>query len=115
MNESSLYANLGSLVRSHREMLGKTQADIGNAIGLTRASVANIESGRQRILLHQLFDLAFALEVAPGNLLPIPVEGLQNFRNAEISSSLKLSKIEKESVAMVQRTLSAAGKRSDQR
>lgn len=31
-------------------------------IGLTRASLANIESGRQKIMLHQLYRLATALK-----------------------------------------------------
>jgi len=38
--------------------------------GLSRTSIANIEAGRQKILLHQFLDLAAALEVPPFALLP---------------------------------------------
>jgi hypothetical protein len=39
-------------------------------VGLSRTSIANIEAGRQKILLHQLLDLAAAVEVHPSALLP---------------------------------------------
>lgn len=42
--------------------------------GLSRSAIANIESGRQRLALHQLYDLAVALQVPPAELLPDPAE-----------------------------------------
>lgn len=47
-----------------------TQAELSARIGLSRASVANIESGRQAVLLHQFLALASALSTPPLNLLP---------------------------------------------
>jgi transcriptional regulator with XRE-family HTH domain len=41
---------------------------------MTRTSVTNIEKGRQKLLLHTLFDLADALEIPVGRLLPEPSE-----------------------------------------
>lgn len=38
--------------------------------GLTRASIANIESGRQRVLLHQILQFAEALGVDLATLVP---------------------------------------------
>jgi len=38
--------------------------------GLSRASIANIENGKQRILLHQLLQFAAAFEVEPCVLVP---------------------------------------------
>lgn len=40
------------------------QAEVADQIGLTRASLANIESGRQKLMLHQIYRLATALKVA---------------------------------------------------
>ena len=47
-----------------------TQAELSVRIGLSRASVANIESGRQAVLLHQFLALASALSTPPSDLLP---------------------------------------------
>ncbi len=41
---------------------------------LSRSAIANIESGRQRLALHQLYDLAAALQVPPTELLPDPAQ-----------------------------------------
>ena len=66
----SLYARLGDLVRLHRKRIGVTQAEVGKRIGLSRTSITNIEKGRQKILLHQLYDIATALQTTPESLLP---------------------------------------------
>ena len=58
-----IYRTLGLAVAKRRNELGLTQADVAARIDLTRASLANIETGRQKVLLHQLFKLANALEV----------------------------------------------------
>jgi transcriptional regulator with XRE-family HTH domain len=60
---------VGARVEQIRKMLGKTQDDIAKTIGLTRASVANIETGRQRLLLHTVEDLAQALGTTPKHLM----------------------------------------------
>ena len=64
-----IYAVLGGQVRKRREDLEMTQAELSARIGLSRASVANIEGGRQAVLLHQFLSLADALEVPPADLL----------------------------------------------
>lgn len=65
-----LYLQFGKLIRSHRIRHNLTQSAIAERIGLKRTSVTNIEKGRQKILLHQLFQLADALKVNPEHLLP---------------------------------------------
>ncbi|WEK04597.1 MAG: helix-turn-helix transcriptional regulator [Candidatus Devosia phytovorans] len=56
-----LYIALGRKVAASRKRLGLTQADLAAQISLTRASVANIETGRQRVMLHDVFALVEAL------------------------------------------------------
>jgi len=70
MKSSNLYIELGILVRKNRDRLKLTQETLAERVGLSRTSITNIESGRQKILLHHLFLLAEALSVSPQALLP---------------------------------------------
>jgi transcriptional regulator with XRE-family HTH domain len=65
-----LYEQLGDLIRARRKKLMLTQQNLAGRIGISRASLANIETGRQKVLVHQLYALASALDLAPGDLLP---------------------------------------------
>ena len=63
MSGMEIYGMLGTAVARRRRALGLTQADIAALIGMTRASIANIETGRQKVLLHQVYLLADALRL----------------------------------------------------
>lgn len=63
MNEQLIYIDLGRAVATRRKMVGLTQAEVAKAVGISRASIANIESGRQKVLLHQVYGLVKALEL----------------------------------------------------
>jgi transcriptional regulator with XRE-family HTH domain len=65
-----IYKVAGRRFREVRTSKGITQADVASETGLSRQSVANIELGRQRFMLHTLFDVARALGVGPAELLP---------------------------------------------
>lgn len=58
-----LYRRLGLAVSDRRRQLGLTQSTVAHKLGLSRASVANLENGRQRIMVHQLFALVNALQL----------------------------------------------------
>lgn len=71
MLESNLYKAFGDAVAKRRNSLGLTQVELARRIGMSRASLANIECGRQNVLLHHAYNLASALEFsAVGDLLP---------------------------------------------
>lgn len=63
MNDWSIYTALGEAVSTRRKKLGLTQTDVAQKVGLSRASVANIECGRQKVLLHHVYLLAQALNL----------------------------------------------------
>jgi len=63
MADLELYRIIGSALAERRKELRLKQAEVAEQIGLTRASLANIESGRQKIMLHQIYKLATALKV----------------------------------------------------
>ena len=61
--DMELYRRIGQVVAKRRRELGLTQSDVAEKLGLSRASLANLESGRQRIMVHQLFALVNALQL----------------------------------------------------
>lgn len=73
MDATQIYRNLGTRIRSLRKGLQLTQDQLAKQIGISRASLANIEAGRQQVLVHHLFALASALQLdTPAQLLLVP-------------------------------------------
>jgi len=71
MSDEALYKAFGHAVATRRKALDLTQATLAARVGISRASIANIESGRQNVLLHHVYRLASALEVSKiADLLP---------------------------------------------
>ncbi len=66
----SIYPQVGQKMRKLRMERRLSQKDLAQAIGLSRTSVVNIERGRQKILLHTLYDIADVFEVPVTELLP---------------------------------------------
>lgn len=99
MDESDMYARLGQLVRQHRERLNLSQQALADAIKLSRASIANIEAGRQHIALHQLYRLARALKVDASTLLPRADADEPPAAVPKIKSSQALSEQEQVAIA----------------
>jgi transcriptional regulator with XRE-family HTH domain len=68
------YRQLGGEVRRRRQERGLTQSDIAGRVvpPVTRASIANLELGHQRVLAHTLVQLAEILDVAVTDLLALP-------------------------------------------
>jgi transcriptional regulator with XRE-family HTH domain len=76
------YRELGSRIRRARaDRL--TQQAVADRVGLSRAAVANIELGRQRVALHMLLRFAEALGVEPTDLMP---ESLSAERQEQVSN-----------------------------
>jgi len=68
------YIHLGRRLSGARSAAGLSQERLGARLSppVTRASIANIEAGKQRVLAKTLVDLAAALEIEVINLLPPP-------------------------------------------
>ena len=79
MKAAAFYKYLGSAIRAQRRVLGLTQRQLAGQLGISRASLANVETGRQRVLVHQLYELASQLNTSVDKLLPesSEVEALQ--------------------------------------
>jgi transcriptional regulator with XRE-family HTH domain len=69
-----IYQQIGRLIRSLRRGADKAQEELASRLGISRATLASIETGRQRILIHQLYAVARALDVKVSELLPSPAD-----------------------------------------
>lgn len=119
-DHSEFYKQIGESIRFRR---GKnlSQEALASAVGLTRTSISNIESGRQKMLLHTLVDIADALKVDASQLLPtrpaapegvLGVEqlaGLQANERAFIESAIGIKPREKENNGRQEKENSGAG------
>lgn len=98
MNPDLIYQHIGAIIRERRKPLKLTQDKLAKKLGISRASLANIETGRQRVLVHQLYSLAAELKLDPsdfllpqgivetkstGAMLPLP-EGLNSSQRDQI-------------------------------
>lgn len=92
-NRLALYQIVGRRVREARKTSKLTQEELASRVNMTRTSVTNIEKGRQKLLLHTLFDLAAAMKIQVVQLIPEPTE---NQPRIEQKLTNGLSKAEKE-------------------
>lgn len=60
-----VYTALAEVIRNLRFSAGMTQEDTAKALGMSRPSLANIETGRQRVYLDDVFNMARVLKTEP--------------------------------------------------
>jgi DNA-binding XRE family transcriptional regulator len=64
-----IYLAIAAQIRMVREVMDITQEDLAKTLGISRPSLANIEAGRQRIMLHDIDKIAKAFRSTPKFLL----------------------------------------------
>src|SRR4051794_30990808 len=67
---AKLYRGIGEEIKRRRKQAGMSQAELADAIDQLRASVANIEAGRQKAPLHVLYAISDALGTELKAILP---------------------------------------------
>ncbi|MGE3274406.1 MAG: helix-turn-helix domain-containing protein [Vicinamibacterales bacterium] len=89
------YAHLGGRVREWRMRRGLSQAELGAQLEppVTRACVANLEKGQQRVLAHTLAQLSTILTAPLSDLLPGAPDPEQAWESLvpEVAGALRLS------------------------
>jgi transcriptional regulator with XRE-family HTH domain len=68
--QGPFYRVLGQRLRNERREARLTQIKLANNVGLSRSSIANIESGRQPVYVHALVSIAGQLGVSLNDLVP---------------------------------------------
>ena len=103
-NRQKLYEAVGRRVREARKAAKLTQESLASRVSLTRTSVTNIEKGRQKLLLHTLFDLASVMKVPVNQLIPeseprqqVQIEATMNIHLSEAERDWILSEVSKPS------------------
>jgi transcriptional regulator with XRE-family HTH domain len=92
-NIEPFYLELGRRIHDRRKQQGLTQEKLGQLLDpqVTRASIANIEMGAQRVLVHTLAQLAVHLGTSVPELLP-PVKLRVNGQDEGAVISKELNK-----------------------
>lgn len=68
----ALYFYIGRRLRQYREKAGLSQAELADKTAyISRTSIVQIETGKQRVSIEDLFVLAMTLGIQPGKLLPV--------------------------------------------
>jgi DNA-binding XRE family transcriptional regulator len=71
VDESRIYRIFGRRVAARRGELDLKQHELASRVDLSRASIANIERGHQKLPLHLVYRIAWALGLKdPWSLLP---------------------------------------------
>lgn len=89
------YIKLGQNISQLRREKKIKQETLASHLGLSRISISNIESGKQRIQLHSLLSLAGLLQVSINELIPVmtnladnmPSKLEKKISNTEISNN----------------------------
>jgi transcriptional regulator with XRE-family HTH domain len=68
--QTLFYQKLGENIKEARRRQSMNQEELGEKLGLSRVSVVNIETGKQRLPIHVLGDITGILRVKMNELVP---------------------------------------------
>ena len=94
-----IYKYIGELIKARRKTLKLKQESLASMLGISRGSLANIETGRQNILVHNLYKFATVLKLKPFDLLPQPSTNQSKAGHAELPLPEDLKAEQKKQVA----------------
>jgi transcriptional regulator with XRE-family HTH domain len=94
-----IYEHIGALIKARRKTLGQKQETLARTLRISRGALANIETGRQSVLVHQLYKFAAALQLTPSDLLPPPSVDLSRAERTDLPLPTDLKGQQKKQVA----------------
>lgn len=96
-----IYQQIGAVIRARRKKLKMTQEVLASELGISRGSLANIETGRQNVLVHQLYKFAATLKLNVIDLLPVGAEPNSRADWTELPMPADLKTKHKEQIARI--------------
>lgn len=82
--QDAVYKKLGEIIKAERIKAGIKQEELSTYLGfVSRISIANIESGKQKIQLHTLIEIADFLKLSITDLIP-PLETIRKEVNPKL-------------------------------
>jgi DNA-binding XRE family transcriptional regulator len=99
------YEAVGKHIHGFRVTRGLTQGELGLRLGppVTRASIANLENGRQRLLLHTAVQIAQILGCDLRDLLPACASASEPRVQSDMAQELKKHKVPKHAQTRISR------------
>lgn len=94
-----IYKTIGMLIKARRKTLQLKQETLASTLGISRGSLANIETGKQSILVHNLYKFAEALKLTPFDLLPHPSDERAGSGGTDLPLPTDLKAVQKQQVA----------------
>jgi transcriptional regulator with XRE-family HTH domain len=107
VRDEEIYRMLGLRIAARRRELKLTQAVLAEKVRMSRASIANIEGGRQNVLLHQVYRFSEALKMSEASEL-LPPAGSSQSNSALVGVSFSDENIGETDKAMMSQLLSMA-------
>lgn len=113
MGEREIYRDFGRKLAVLRNEANLTQAELARRIGVSRASLANIERGEQRVYLHQFLSVLSALGRTKLDDL-LPAEGVaQSKAKADVTvSGDRLSKAQERAIKELVSSITATSRQA---
>jgi transcriptional regulator with XRE-family HTH domain len=108
VNKHPVYKEIGKRIQRWRKAKVMKQETLAKELGISRGSLANIETGKQGILVHQIYNFARVLKVKPHDFLPESAGELSSAPTVVLSqpTNIVLSPDQQRQIANV---LTAAG------
>lgn len=104
-----LYQDIGIRVRDAREINGITQELLATQLGLSRASIINLEKGRHRPSVHLLIEIAEILQLDYTSLIPVenPAPALRSKKPFDLNKVLSYEQISSNTEATIKQIISS--------
>ena len=97
--QNEFYSKLGKKIRAIRVEQKIKQETLATHVGFTRISISNIETGRQKIQLHTLIELADYLKTPIQELIP-SIELVKSELSSRIEKKISNTEVSNNSQAM---------------
>lgn len=89
----NLYSLIGNRIQSYRKDLNMSQTDLAYKIEVSRTTLSNIESGKQKVAIDLIYKICNAFNITIFDFLPANAESqIDYYSSKRLNDELKLLK-----------------------